>query len=103
MIEKYLRKIISQLLLIFCILKKKKCLQLLFRKLKKQIILLIFPNKEKEGWHYLAGKILSASLYGITSKHKGDFNCLKCLHSFRTEKNLNLMEKYVKIKIFVEF
>ena len=103
MIEKHLRKIISQLLLILCMLKKKKCLQLLFQKLKKQIILLIFTNKEKEGWHYLAGKILSASLHGITSKHKGDFYCLKCLHSFRTEKNLNLMGKYVKIKIFVEF
>ena len=27
---------------------------------KKQIILLMIPNEEKEGWHYLAIKKLSA-------------------------------------------
>ena len=25
-------------------------------------------------------------LRGLTSKHRGDFYCLNCLHSFRTEK-----------------
>ena len=30
-------------------------------------------------------KKLSALLRGITSKHHGDFYCLNCLHSFRTE------------------
>ena len=46
----------------------------------------MIPNKEKEECHYLAVKKLSALLYVITSKHKGDFCCLNCLHSFRTEK-----------------
>ena len=26
----------------------------------------MIPNKEKEGWHYLAAKKLSALLHGIT-------------------------------------
>ena len=48
----------------------------------------------------LAVKQLSALLGGILSKHRGDFYCLNCLHSFTTEKNLNCIKKYVKIKIF---
>ena len=53
---------------------------------EKQIILLMIPNEEKEGrWHYLAVKKLSALLHRITSKNMGDFYCLNCLHSFRTE------------------
>ena len=48
-------------------------------------------NEEKEGSHYLAViKKLSALLTGITSKHDGDFYCLNCLHSFRTENNLRI-------------
>ena len=49
---------------------------------EKQIILLMILNEE-EGWHYLALKNLSALLHGITSKHRGYFYCLNCLHSFR--------------------
>ena len=41
-------------------------------------------NKEKEGWHYLAVKKLSALLYKETSKY--GVYCLNCIHSFRTEK-----------------
>ena len=48
----------------------------------------------------LAVKQLSALLGGILSKHRGDFYCLNCLHSFTTEKNLNCIKNYVKIKIF---
>ena len=40
---------------------------------EKQIILLMIPNEEKEGWRYLAVKKLSTLLRGITSKHYGDF------------------------------
>ena len=40
---------------------------------EKQMILLMIPNAEKEGWHYIAVKTLSALLNGITSKHKGVF------------------------------
>ena len=42
----------------------------------------MIPNKEKEGWHYLAVKRQSTLLIGIASKHHGDFYCLNCLHSF---------------------
>ena len=48
----------------------------------------MIPNEEKKRWHYLAVKMLSTLLHGITSKHKGDFYCLNCLHSFRTENKL---------------
>ena len=56
-----LRKIIQQLLLIFYILKKKKMPCLYFKNnstCEKQTIILMIPNKEKEGWHYLAVKII---------------------------------------------
>ena len=55
---------------------------------EKQTILLMIPNEEKEGWHYLAIKKLSTLLRGITSKHHGDFYCLSYLHSFRAENKL---------------
>ena len=35
---------------------------------EKQIILLLIPNEEKEGWHYLTVNKLSALLHGITWK-----------------------------------
>ena len=57
-------------------------------------------NEEKEGWHYLAVKKLSALLHGITSKHKGDFYCLNCLNYFKTENNLTSYEKVCKNKDF---
>ena len=39
-------------------------------------------------WHYLAVKILSELFKGITSNHKGDFYCLDCFYSFRTESKI---------------
>ena len=43
-------------------------------------------------------KKLSALLKGITSKHKGDFYCLNCFHSYSTKENLkkhkNLCENH---------
>ena len=65
----------------------------MFQKLIRKLILLITPNEEKEGWHYLVVKKLSTLLRGITSKHQGDFNCLNCLHSYRTENKLQSHEK----------
>ena len=55
MIGKRLRKIIQQLLLIFCVLKKKKTCSA--SNCEKQITLLMITNEEKEGlWHYIAVK-----------------------------------------------
>ena len=62
MIGKLLRKTIRQLLLIFCILKKKKYVQLisqtLIRIVKKKIKKnrLMIPNEEKEVWRDQAVK-----------------------------------------------
>ena len=53
---------------------------------ENQIFLLMITDGEK--WHYLAVKKLSALLKGKTSKHDGDFYCLNCLHSYRTENKL---------------
>ena len=40
----------------------------------------MIPNKEKEGWNYLAVK---KTIYrGMTSKRHGGFYCLNCLHTF---------------------
>ena len=46
----------------------------------------MMSNEEKDGWHYLA----------VTSKHKGDFHCLNCLHYFRAENKLKSHEKVCK-------
>ena len=45
----------------------------------------MIPNDEKEGWHHLPVKRLSALLHGTTSKHEGNFQCLDSIHSFRTK------------------
>ena len=58
-------------------------------------------SKGQRQCHYLGVKKLSALLRGITFKNHGGFYCLNCLHSFATEKRLNRIKKYVKIKIFV--
>ena len=70
MIGKNLRKITKQLLLMFCMLKRKNITSLLSNNnsnCEKQVLLLMIQNGE--GWHYLAVKTLSALLSGITSKH----------------------------------
>ena len=51
--------------------------------------------------HYLAVKSISGLSRGITSNHNGDFYCLNCFHSYRTNKKLKKHEKYVKIMILV--
>ena len=60
---------------------------------EKQIILLIIPDKEKEGWHYLTVKKLYTLLTRIISQNHGDFYCLNCLHSFRTKNKLKSHQK----------
>ena len=45
-------------------------------------------------------KKLSTLLHGITSKHKVNFYCLNCLHSFRTENKLKYHEKVCNNKDF---
>ena len=57
---------------------------------------MIPSKKKKEGWHYLAVKKLFTLLRGITSKHNGDFCCLNCFHSFRTENEFKSHKKVCK-------
>ena len=47
-------------------------------------------------WHYLAVKKLSALFRGITSNNNGDFYCINCLHSYRTENKLKRHENACK-------
>ena len=106
MIGKRLRKIIQQLLLTFCILERKICSAYISKinaNCEKQIVLLMIPNKEKEQWHYLAVKKQSTLLTGITSNIMVIF--IACIVFILLEQkiNLNLMKKYVRRKIFVEF
>ena len=45
-------------------------------------------------WHFLAVKKLLTLLRGMTSKNNDDFYCLNCLHSFRTNSDLEcIIEK----------
>ena len=45
-------------------------------------------------------KKISALLYGITAKHKGNFYCLNFRPRFRTEKEFKSHEKVCKNKDF---
>ena len=58
----------------------------------------MISNREK--WHYLAVKKLSALLRGVTSKHHDWFYCLNCLHSFATEKKLESHKNVCENKDF---
>ena len=51
---------------------------------------------DDKNWHYLAVKSLPMLLKGITSNRDGDFYCLNCFHSCRTEKRLKKHEKVCK-------
>ena len=58
----------------------------------------MISNGEKS--HYLAVKILAPLSRGITSINNGDFCCLNCFHSFRTESKLELHKKVCENKDF---
>ena len=81
--------------LMFCILKKKKYIMLMFR--QKQVYLLMISKWE--AWHFMA-----SVLWGwITSKHYGNFYCLNCLHSFATENKWESDKKVCENKDFSNF
>ena len=88
------------------------------RKRKNQVVLLMITHDEQsdeiDKWHYIALKgvrtdngfncpirSLSRLLRGITSNNHGDFYCLGCLHSFRTDNALKNMKDYAVIIIIV--
>ena len=74
------------------------------RKRENQVVLLMITDGKK--WHYLALKsvrttngynrpVISFSIFirGITSNNEGDFYCLGCLNSFRTDNALKKHER----------
>ena len=82
----------------------------------KQVILLMIPNgegriwskilampakSEEQRWHYLTVKKLIEFLRGITSKHRCDFYCLNCLHSFATENKSELKKNVCENVTFI--
>ena len=71
------------------------------RKRKNQVVLLMIADGKK--WHYIALKSeptdngfncairsLSKLFREITANHNGDFCCLNCLHSFKTDNTLKI-------------
>ena len=58
-------------------------------------------TNDDKNWHYLAVKSLSRLLGGITSNHDGDFYCLNCLHSCRTENKHKRHEKVLTINLWL--
>ena len=92
------------------------------RKRKNQVVLLMITDDEQqdiiEKWQYITLKseidddghkkstqYLSALYRGVTSNHNGDFLCLGCLHSYRTDNALKKHQRlcgkhdYCKIKM----
>ena len=58
------------------------------RKYKNPIVLLMITDNY-ENWHYLVVKKISRLFREITSNNNGELYCLNCMHSFRTDKNMN--------------
>ena len=56
--------------------------------MNENLFFLMIPNGER--WHYPSVKKLSVLVIRLTKKHKSDFYCLNCLHSFRTKNKLNI-------------
>ena len=67
------------------------------RKREKQVVLLMITDNEQEDkpdkWYYLAVKSIPRLFRRITTNHDGDFYCLGCLHSFRTDNALRKHER----------
>ena len=61
---------------------------------KKQVILLIIPDKNNR-CHYLVVKSFPALFRGITASNNGDFYCLNCFHSYLT---LNKLKKHERVR-----
>ena len=66
----------------------------------KQVFHWMIPNWE--GWHYLALKMLSALLTGLTSKYHSDLYCLNFLYTFATENKRESHWKVCENKVFLK-
>ena len=104
MTGKHLKKNNSKIALTILYIKEKETFPAYISKInsncENQVILVMIPNEEKEGWHYLAVIKLSTLLRGITSRLHGEFYCLNYLHYFRTVNKIFFRRKYLKNKDF---
>ena len=103
MIRKSLRKIIQQLLFIFCTLRKKKYFQLISQKLIRIVKRNDFISDSKQRKKRMALFCKKKTVYIIKKNNirkSGSFFCLNYLHSLEQKIILNLMKTYLK-KIFL--
>ena len=61
---------------------------------RKNTVILLMITDDGEKWHYLAVRILSTLLRGMSSTNNGDFYCLTCFHSYCT---LNKLKKHERV------
>ena len=54
---------------------------------------LLMITNDNENWHYLAVKGISALFRRMTSNNNGDYYCLHCFHSNRTNNKLKRHER----------
>ena len=45
----------------------------------------------KDKWHFITRKSITALLRGVTSTYNGDYYCLNCFLSYRTDKKKQLL------------
>ena len=70
-------------------------------KLKASKTSYFFNDSKRRKMKLCCSKKLSALLRRITSKHNGNFNCLNCLHSFKTKTKLESHKKVWQNKDFL--
>ena len=66
---------------------------MLFNKTREDHANLLMITEGKDIWHYIAIKSMPALLRGVVSTHNGDYYCLNCFHSYRTEEKLKAHEE----------
>ena len=64
-----------------------------FNKTREHHANLLMITDGTDTWHYIAIKKIPALLRGASSTHDGDYYCLNCFHSYRTESSLKKHEE----------
>ena len=64
-----------------------------FNKTRQHQANLLMITDGTDKWHYLAVKRIPPLLRGVSSTHDGDYYCLNCFHSYRTEEKLKAHEE----------
>ena len=64
-----------------------------FNKTREHHANLLMITDGKDIWHYIAIRSITSLLRGVSSTHQGDYYCLNCFHSYRTESTLKKHEE----------